>query len=236
MVTSTRLQKILITGSATEIWEYMKASLCAGRYTAPGSGGQSSCIDQSSSRRGQVYRSSKAEPASESSKADTSKVTSLPRTTSHGLVAYGNRCPSGIIKFARAVPSRQAFRWRVRVVALIRCQVPATAIVPLHLSQRVGDERSQFLESAAHWHCTAVLSSTQEPQWTEWHVPHLIGCGHAPGHGVDQLLLDRLKLDGMAVPLCPFSCTFRHKLTVLNRIATRPGGQGVAGSNPVSPT
>ena len=51
---------------------------------------------------------------------------------------------------------------------------------------------------------------------TEWQASHLIDRGHTPGHGVDQLLLDWVKSGGMTVPFCPFSCTFRHGLTVLN--------------------
>ena len=58
------------------------------------------------------------------------------------------------------------------------------------------------------------------------HVPHLIGRGHTRGHNVDQLLLDCVKSDGTSVPLHPFSCTFRHKLTVLNQIVTRLGVKG----------
>jgi hypothetical protein len=61
---------------------------------------------------------------------------------------------------------------------------------------------------------------------TKQQSPHLIFRGHTPGHSVDQLLRDWSKLGGTPMPFCPFLCTYRHLLTLLNRIATRLGVKG----------
>jgi hypothetical protein len=40
--------------------------------------------------------------------------------------------------------------------------------------------------------------------WTARQAPHLIGCGHMPGHSLDQLHRDWLKSDGIGMSFCPY--------------------------------